>query len=292
MKRIFLLFITALCAFSSMFAQLKVTTIGRVHAGNEIAVPYDPSNLLTQGLFGRGSDTYRAGSKLGFGDFGQAPSSVNVFIGEEGTADNDILQLHGKNGVSFSINGSGDYFVGRFTTDGKLHVRNLVVANSAIFSDLSLKKNIIPISELSATELLAKLRPVKYDWITTEYETELQKLKDAKPSTPKEIESVKKMEESFHLQIQESANHFGFIAQEVQQVYPNLVKENENGKLSVNYVELIPLLVQANQEKEAKIKALEASMQTIKEKDAQIIKAMEDRMIALEKAVVSLKGKK
>ena len=42
--------------------------------------------------------------------------------------------------------------------------------------------------------------------------------------------------------------HYGFLAQDVQKLFPELVHEDGAGYLSVNYVELIPLLVQAVQE--------------------------------------------
>ena len=54
-----------------------------------------------------------------------------------------------------------------------------------------------------------------------------------------------------------SKTHFGFIAQELQQVYPELVYENDNGTLSVCYVELIPVLVQSIKELNAKVEALQ-----------------------------------
>jgi hypothetical protein len=241
-------------------AQLKVTSIGRVHVGNEMTT-YDPTNLITLGLFGRGTDTYRAGSKLAFGDFGQvSTSSVNVFVGEEGTTDSEILQLHGNSGVSFSVLGTGDYFVGRFQTDGKLHVRNLVVASSTIFSDANLKENVLTLDSSFATKILSELRPVRFDWLKTEYKLELEKLQALTPSTDKEMESVKRMEESFNQQILEADNHFGFIAQEVQSIVPNLVVTNQNGMLSVNYIELIPLLVKGLQEKQAQISDLQTRL--------------------------------
>jgi galactokinase/mevalonate kinase-like predicted kinase len=37
--------------------------------------------------------------------------------------------------------------------------------------------------------------------------------------------------------------HYGFIAQEIEGVYPELVKIGDSGHKTVNYVELIPLLV-------------------------------------------------
>ncbi|MDE6740785.1 MAG: tail fiber domain-containing protein, partial [Muribaculaceae bacterium] len=39
--------------------------------------------------------------------------------------------------------------------------------------------------------------------------------------------------------------HFGFIAQEVQKIYPNLVVEDEEGMLAIDYTGFIPLLVEA-----------------------------------------------
>jgi hypothetical protein len=37
--------------------------------------------------------------------------------------------------------------------------------------------------------------------------------------------------------------HYGFIAQEIEKIYPELVKDSELGYKTVNYIELIPLLV-------------------------------------------------
>ena len=37
--------------------------------------------------------------------------------------------------------------------------------------------------------------------------------------------------------------HYGFIAQELEKVYPELVTDNEIGFKSVNYIELIPILL-------------------------------------------------
>lgn len=50
--------------------------------------------------------------------------------------------------------------------------------------------------------------------------------------------------------------HFGFVAQELQQVYPDLVYEQDNGYLAVNYTELIPILVQSIKELKAEVDAL------------------------------------
>ena len=51
--------------------------------------------------------------------------------------------------------------------------------------------------------------------------------------------------------------HIGFIAQEVKQVYPELVYEDEKGMLGIDYVSLIPVLVETIQELTKRLEAIE-----------------------------------
>ena len=51
-------------------------------------------------------------------------------------------------------------------------------------------------------------------------------------------------------------SHYGLIAQDVQKLFPELVEESGDGYLSVNYIELIPLLIQAVQELSEKVETL------------------------------------
>ena len=50
--------------------------------------------------------------------------------------------------------------------------------------------------------------------------------------------------------------HYGFLAQDIQSIFPDLVREDGDGYLSVNYIELIPLLVKAVQELSAEVEDL------------------------------------
>ena len=52
-------------------------------------------------------------------------------------------------------------------------------------------------------------------------------------------------------------DHYGLIAQELKELYPELVVEGADGFLSVNYIELIPILIKSVQELKAKVDALE-----------------------------------
>lgn len=51
--------------------------------------------------------------------------------------------------------------------------------------------------------------------------------------------------------------HYGLIAQELQEIFPDLVIEEGDGYLSVNYIELIPLLIHSVQELSARLEIAE-----------------------------------
>ena len=90
-------------------------------------------------------------------------------------------------------------------------------------SDISLKENIKPIE--SALDKVEKLQGVTFDW----KEQDITNLKE----------------------------DIGFIAQDVQKVLPELVRENKDGKLSLRHQGIIPVLLEAIKELSNKVKALE-----------------------------------
>lgn len=60
----------------------------------------------------------------------------------------------------------------------------------------------------------------------------------------------------------ERTDHMGFIAQDVENIFPQLVKtDQENGLKSMSYSGLIPVLVEAMQELAKKSELLEAQME-------------------------------
>jgi hypothetical protein len=52
-------------------------------------------------------------------------------------------------------------------------------------------------------------------------------------------------------------SEYGFIAQDVKDLFPELVEENEEGTLAVNYTGLIPVLLEAIKDLQEKIEQLE-----------------------------------
>lgn len=63
--------------------------------------------------------------------------------------------------------------------------------------------------------------------------------------------------------------HYGLSAEQLEEVFPDLVYEQEDGTKSINYVEMVPILVQAINELNAKIETLENRGESANEKNAQ-----------------------
>jgi len=51
--------------------------------------------------------------------------------------------------------------------------------------------------------------------------------------------------------------HYGLVASELKEIMPELVYEGQNGELSINYIEMIPLLVESIKELKAEIATLQ-----------------------------------
>lgn len=56
-----------------------------------------------------------------------------------------------------------------------------------------------------------------------------------------------------------SRRHFGLSAQELKEIYPNLVLEAQDGYLYVNYTELVPVLIRAIQELKGELDAVKGN---------------------------------
>lgn len=53
--------------------------------------------------------------------------------------------------------------------------------------------------------------------------------------------------------------HYGLVAQDLQKLYPDLVYEDDNGYLSINYTGIVPLLIQSIKELKAEVDELKGS---------------------------------
>jgi hypothetical protein len=118
--------------------------------------------------------------------------------------------------ITFGFDDFTNGFTERFRVraNGNATLAGVLTQNS----DETLKKNIEPIA--NASHLLQQLHGYRYQW------------KDENADAEKQL---------------------GLLAQEVQKVLPELVKQNDNGKLGVNYSGLIPVLLEALKEQQAAI---------------------------------------
>jgi hypothetical protein len=91
--------------------------------------------------------------------------------------------------------------------------------------------------------------------------------KDIKP-IEKALETIQLLEGKTYLWDREKnkemnfdgGGHSGFIAQELEKVLPHLVATGENGEKAVNYMELMPYLVEAIKEQQTQINDLKAQI--------------------------------
>ena len=131
------------------------------------------------------------------------------------------------------IDTTGKVGVGRKPTTYKLEVDGDVYTTGAYrtASDVRLKDNISPLQGA-----LSKIQQVngkvynKLNYPILNKEEEVNKLIEAGKAGPDDRSKV--------------------IAQELMLVYPELVQKDENGYLSVNYIGLIPVLVEALKEQQ------------------------------------------
>jgi hypothetical protein len=112
---------------------------------------------------------------------------------------------------------------GYFAHYGELHVKGDIAGfSTSLSSDIRLKKNIVDIDE-TEIEDMDRLHPVAYSWNSDS----------------------------------ENKKHYGFIAQDVEKIYPNLTDGRIMGEyLTIKYNELIPIMVKQIQNLKKEVNTL------------------------------------
>jgi hypothetical protein len=101
-------------------------------------------------------------------------------------------------------------------------------------SDRRFKENIETIE--SPLEKIQSIQGVSFEWKKSEYE-----------------------EKGFP-----AGRHFGVIAQEVEEVLPEIVKEGPDGDKAVSYTELVPILTEAIKQQQQQIEDLQQEVAQLK----------------------------
>jgi exonuclease VII small subunit len=126
--------------------------------------------------------------------------------------------------------------LGTLLLDGNLQASGNITALSVTeTSDVRLKTNILPLNNALAN--LMKMRGVTYNW-----------LDKTKPQ----------------------GNQIGVIAQEVEAIYPEFVHTDDKGMKSVNYSQMVAVLIEAIKELNTKVATLETENSTLKASVAKV----------------------
>lgn len=152
------------------------------------------------------------------------------------------------------INGKyAGYFSGNVHTTGTLTAQAITT-----LSDARYKSNIRSISS-DALSKVAALNPVQYNMQSG---TAIALANSIDTSDTAKV-AVQSMELQEMERAAQSVTHYGLLAQEVKEIYPELVHEDAAGVMSINYIELIPLLIQAVQDLSKQVNALSADNKAI-----------------------------
>jgi hypothetical protein len=110
-----------------------------------------------------------------------------------------------------------------FHAEGDSYISHVYTTEVTMTSDSNLKRNVRTIE--NAMDLVSQLRGVEFEW---------------KSTNPR--------------------SSIGLIAQEVEQVLPNVVHEDHSGHKSISYANMVGLLIEALKEQQEKIRKLEEKL--------------------------------
>jgi len=217
------------------------TAPGRIYASNDAYIRYyTPANFATvmnAWLVRTSGDQTIAGvktfSSVIRGPNGTAAAPAFTFSADTNTGiysgGTDILRFSTAGADRLTILANGNVGIGTTSPTQKLEVNGDVIANAYYYlSDIRKKENVTNI-ENSLSKIL-QLQGISYN------------LKD------------------------EEDKRMGFSAQDLQKVYPELVKEGSDGYLSIDGTGLIAPLVEAIKEQQKKIEELEEKINILMQK--------------------------
>lgn len=279
MKKICIFFVLLCVAVISAKAQLKVDANGKV--GVAISSPVSAADLSVSHNDGYNYSSFAFGIRaekktsktynVGIAGRSWNTSSSNRAIGLQGVAGGGtfgwnygivggLIESTGNGAGIFgtTLQHTGVYIPGRYAGyfNGEVYVDNNITATSFITpSDIRLKQNVESVSETteagSTLENVLNMNVIRYNYL------------DFHKSTMCDTATVDLSEPTQDIT---ADTHYGLSAQELQSIYPELVKKGQDGNLGINYVELVPILIRSIQE-------LKQELDEVKSKENDVIKA-------------------
>lgn len=248
-KKIFFLAFAAITVFG-MNAQLSVLKSGNVRIGTAafnvkpkekaigdigISNIFTVDSLATLNLLG--SSQNKSGAYITFGN--EKFVGIGEFKAPNSNADTDILSLFWEKGIQYAAGTKTVFsYNGQVSTSPFVFNCDIKANSFLVASDARVKDNISSLGGFYSS--LAEISPVSYSLTSSAEAVKASAKSDSDAcDTPMEPDS---------------RTRFGFIAQEVKEVLPELVVEDENGYLSVDYLGFIPILVDAYKNLESRVK--------------------------------------
>jgi hypothetical protein len=172
----------------------------------------------------------------------------------------DLVLCTNNGAARIYIKSDGKVGIGEYQPDYKLEVLGNVGASAFITtSDERLKTEIKPLE--SSIDKIIKLNPISFKYSAEEFK--LKKSIEAKENTD--------ISDSIYIELDSvdlafcNNTKFGFSAQEIQEVYPELVIADTYGYLSIDYNGIIPILVNAIKEQQELITRLSERLAKLEE---------------------------
>lgn len=265
-----------LATASQVNAQLIIRNNGHAEVGHD---PFDPvpeglnpdyynwlDTVTILKVFGN-RDEYASGAHMTFGD-NLLRHQYNVCVGELGYTDTDCLWLQGRHGIYLTgtHNATDTIMFFDYNRSSDVNFRkDLNVKGVFVQSDERFKENVEPMQDVLSS--LDRLEAVTYT-LKNEYASQCRaSLADMPVLSEKDIRD-KELFDQYFAEQEQGSDRFGFLAQNVKEVFPELVHTDKSGYMYVDYIGLIPVLVQS-------INELRAELAEVKGEQEEEIPAMQ-----------------
>ena len=242
-KLLTVLVLVALC-LTNVLAQLELNSEG------VLCLKKRPDN---------GSSDFRLGSYV----HPEHPGYDNGEWGIEALGDGNLniwkpwpSPFAGDRNCYFFITSTGNVGIGKSNPAYKLDVNGDIATYGTlrIASDARLKSNI---STLASSETIDNLYLLNA-------KTYVKTLPEIKSSDSLKLAKGIPLDEVGVQPQNASSFEYGFIAQELKEVFPELVTQDKEGYYSINYIGLIPLMVEALKEQNEQNEAQQAEIDSLK----------------------------
>ena len=266
MKKLILIAALVCCVVMSVNAQMKVYNYGAVRIGidpleadgmGEMEGNMDSTTMLR--VWGHPGEICNARMSFGFHKY---KNNKAVMVGQAYNEDNPIsemLWLHGKKGFCATINPQATDTIISYNPylDNAINFALPVQSPSfLVTSDARLKEDVQPVEE--SLDALSALSSVTYRLKAKETPDYAVDAATEALLAKEGFDSGNDFFRDYYNERSKGETHYGFIAQQVQEVLPELVHTDKDGMLSVDYIGVIPLLVNAIQELKGRLEQVEA----------------------------------